>query len=220
MTSKEKYTFTLDGFDFKEIIQNFLTPSNETTSEIILDYTTSAELIQNNYVRNCTMCEFSGNELNGILPLQTDKCCWWCRHKFTTFPIGPPLHYYPHNDKNPMNINVQKYFEQKNIIFETNEFFETEGIFCSFECCKAYLIDNNNKTIYSRSLTLLTLLFQKIMGYNPENIEPASSWKILKNYGGGMEIEEFRKSFGKNDLTINIKRPYQFIIGHYFENIK
>lgn len=95
-----------------------------------------------------------------------DLVCWWCCHEFDVYPISCP-----------------EYFSQK------NEIFTVKGIFCSFNCVKAYMLDKNSKNLY-----LVSYLFKKIKGYYSKII-PALPKELLKIFGGNMTIEEYRKNF-------------------------
>jgi hypothetical protein len=154
--------------------------------------------------------------MNGILPSTTTKPCWWCRHSFKTRPIGCPLVYH-HNKKE--GIDKERY-EQKlkdaNIPADRNDFFETEGYFCSFPCCKAYILSQRNNVKYKESPGLLSLLLYIL--YRSKDIIPvAPSWKLLKEYGGHLTIQEFRSSFGKLEYeeTVNSRKPYMFCSSQY-----
>jgi hypothetical protein len=81
------------------------------------------------------------------------------------------------------------------IIIEAGNYYEVEGIFCSFQCCLAYLEDNKANPIYNHSGLLLRQFYRDLTGHNFPDMHPAPSWKLLKNYGGILSIEEFRASF-------------------------
>lgn len=152
-----------------------------------------------------------------FLPLTTEVPCWWCREEFKTMPIGIPLHYHVKNTKNQAKFqNLFSGNEEYNTI---EDFFETEGVFCSFPCCKAFIIENSPKC-YSNSTTLLTLLYYKIYG-KLINIEQAPSWKILTKWGGHLSIEEFRSSFQQIEYltTPNFKRPFMCATGSFIEEL-
>ena len=154
---------------------------------------------------------------NKYLPVYTDKPCWWCGYSFKTSPIGLPIRYYPSNG----NDSIKDFLIKSNLSADTNDFFETEGIFCSFPCCKAFMLDKHFNTRYKNSMTLISLLYYKL--YNERiNINAAPSWKLLKQWGGSLSIEEFRESFCKYVycITSNIKRPFMFSTGVYIEEIK
>ncbi len=112
------------------------------------------------------------SEIGEVLPEHTTINCWWCRHSFDTNPIGLPIKY-------------------------TNESFNTEGIFCSFNCCSAYLnTQNKNDIYYKNSSSLLLLLYKQIFNSFPHQmiVPQAPDWKLLKDYGGTLTIEQYRKS--------------------------
>src|SRR5208282_3960299 len=94
---------------------------------------------------------------NGPLPVTTSKPCWWCHHNFYTMPIGCPLRYHCNASVSTNTSGAlitgptlfQKRFEEKLIsanydITGGSDFFETEGYFCSFPCCKAYITYQKN----------------------------------------------------------------------------
>ena len=110
-------------------------------------------------------------------------CCWWCCHMFDTMPIGLP----------------DRLIE---------DIFYVIGYFCSFNCALAHNMTLNDHRMWER-VSLLYLLrnricknmyvdkinndeITKILG----DIIVAAPKYILKNFGGSMNIEEYRaKSF-------------------------
>lgn len=119
------------------------------------------------------------------LPSLTHIHCWWDRHAIPSniHPIGLPIRY-------------------------KDGYFDTEGIFCSFNCMCSYLHENSNNIAYKDSGTLMYLMYKTIFGEYPlkMNIRKALSWKLLKQYGGNLSIEDFREMFNiVNTLTKNIE---------------
>lgn len=92
------------------------------------------------------------------------------------------------------------------------EYFDGEGIFCSFNCMLSYYLENQSKNVrYKDTPTLINLLYYYIFGKYPEKISKASSWKMLKDFGGDLSIEEFRKNF--NNITYKDMNQYIKRIG-------
>lgn len=154
-----------------------------------------------------------------------DYNCYWCRHPFISYPIGCPIMYISSKAKKSyhsevskddyiINENITKYKRnilsntdlfitknKANITLEKNEYYETDGIFCSFNCCKAFIKDNKHNNMYIDSDNLLIKLYTDINS-NSENIKsvkinPAPHWRLLKEYGGHLSITEFREKFNK-----------------------
>lgn len=138
--------------------------------------------------------------LAGPLPESTTKSCWWDRHNFQNKPIGCPLKYIPPSKQGE------------------KETYETEGYFCSFPCCKAYIISHKSEMKYKESLTLLTMLFMSFYG-KPQYIPTAPTWKILKDYCGHLTVREYRASFGRLEYqeTVNVKKVQMLTSPQYIE---
>lgn len=156
------------------------------------------------------------SNLNGsfeLLPLNTTNPCWWCRHSFDTSPIGCPLKFH---DKKSINSNIEERMKRSNI--KKDDFFETEGLFDSLSCIYTYLEDmcKMYPAKYKESHTLLTLLQLKLTG-KIDRIRPAPHWSLLNNYGGHLDITEFRDSIGMVQYkpTVNTSRPYMYPVGRY-----
>ena len=83
--------------------------------------------------------------------------------------------------------------------------FKITGNFCSPNCVKSYCIKSKE---FCNKLYLVGFYYRKLFGPNFK-IKPAPSILNLKEYGGNMSIEEFRKNFYSNDIythnTINSK---------------
>ena len=105
----------------------------------------------------------------GSWPLRTKICCWWCVHTFDTVPCP----------------TIKRYNSK-------NQTYHVEGVFCSWNCAKAYII--KNKKSHITSLGLQTFLHQKFQK-KTSRIKPSPSMHILKTFGGDLTIEEYRKRY-------------------------
>lgn len=172
------------------------------------------------------------------IPKSTDLKCFHCHHSFDTIPIGCPLefknskiykNYYSEITKN--NYILQESISKDNYIQEDGNLFQTEtenlnyylvdGIFCSFNCCKAYILQNKKKERYIQSETLLNKIYMDLFDTDEFEIVPSPDFRILECYGGNLSIEEYRKNFYKITYT-NTQEYVQHIpefkaIGYVFE---
>ena len=105
--------------------------------------------------------------------------CWWCKNCFDTPSVGIP----------------ELYFENK---------FYCHGNFCSFNCALAYNI-NSGDNVWKKT-SLLNLLYYKTYSINT-NIKSAPDWKILKEFGGHLSIEEFRRDSIVNTSEYTLLHP-------------
>jgi hypothetical protein len=152
------------------------------------------------------------------LPEKTDIHCFWCRHSFTTRPIGCPIKFVNScieksyvsqitKDKYYMKENLTKNKLKKINLNELeievtpieNDYFLTDGNFCSFNCVLAFIKDNNHNNFYRESYSLLHTLYESFVNKKMNKIIPAPHWRLLKSYGGNMNIEEYRNSFNTID---------------------
>jgi len=153
--------------------------------------------------------------INGPLPRYTSKPCWYCRNRFASHPIGCPIKYHTSKEEGPSKERIEEVFSRLNLTIEDGtDFFETEGLFCTFPCVKSYILDELSRTKspkYKKSLTHLTLLYKKIFGMIT-TIPAAPSWKLTEDWGGHLSPQEYRASTGMLEYveTINVKRPYMF----------
>lgn len=114
---------------------------------------------------------FKGNFLDTALDvskpeLTTDIHCFWCCHQFVSKAVFMP-------------INLK------------GDTFLVRGVFCSFECCMAYV---NNTSEYKKNRRLVQYLFNystKTRVFR-EKVKPAPPRELLKMFGGALSIEEFR----------------------------
>lgn len=157
----------------------------------------------------------------GFLPISTNLPCWWCRGNFDTSPIGCPIRYCSDNTPAKIKKRVIEKLELANLPTDTSDFFETEGIFCSFPCCKAYIISQKGSPIYKESHTLLTLMYYKLYG-KYVRIRSAAPFYIIDTWGGHLTLKEFRDSHCQltYKITPNIKRPFMCSTGMYIEEKK
>jgi hypothetical protein len=132
---------------------------------------------QHNHTSETILSEFNVD----TWPTETSIYCWWCCHPFNCVPCSIP----------------------EKIIDNT---FVVYGIFCSPECCSAYLFNDKNKSdsinIWDKYV-LLNLLYKDV--YAGKQIEQAYSRELLKIFGGPLSINEFRNN--NNKKLYNIIMP-------------
>jgi len=165
-----------------------------------------------------TMKKYISNE---VLPNNTMVHCFWCRHDFPYKPIGCPIQYIPHRmiKKYHSEITKDVYVLRENITMnqledlkssnvdsstsvdiQSRDYYLMDGMFCSFNCCLSFIKNCDSKDpLYYNSETYLNKIYFDIFGNDSSPLVPAPSWRLLKNYGGHMTIEEYRKNFYKVD---------------------
>jgi len=124
------------------------------------------------------------SDLDQEWPEKTDISCWWCCHQFTCCPCTMPTKYDPLRKR-----------------------FEFSGIFCSWNCAKAYSLGINDHSRFNRT-PLITLLVQQMYGtVEAVSIKPSPPRQCLKMFGGYMTIEQFRNNSSSVDsYTLNLIR--------------
>ena len=190
--------------------------SSKTTkiADIISDLEHSISFLdenKKNYNTSVTMVEVVQNQM---LPTSTDIHCYWCRHFFVTHPIGCPVKYVNSTIEKSYisHITKDRYYMRENLTNEKmnavlneqipnisilpikNDYYLTDGIFCSFNCVLAFIKDNNHDLFYKDSYSLLHSMYYHFTS-TYSKITAAPHWRLLKTYGGQLTIDEFRKSF-------------------------
>jgi hypothetical protein len=153
---------------------------------------------------------------NNKLPSTTFIKCFWCKNNFDWIPIGCPIKYVnPLIEKSYISqITKDKYYMRENIVksklknlmnidnidqnFEITtlpfDHYLTDGVFCSFNCCLSFIKDNPNDILYKESYSLLHSMYFDLVGKNMAKIIPSPHWRLLKDFGGHLSIDDFRKN--------------------------
>lgn len=171
---------------------------------------------------------------------KTSLHCFWCRHPFSYRPLGCPIQYVPDRivknyyseitkDNYTLRENVSKdqvaenktFYQYNGMTTFQRSFYVTDGVFCSFNCCLAFIRDNHENPLYFFSENLLSQMYIDVFGKMTQSVVPAPSWRLLKSYGGCMSVEEYRKNFYKVEF-VNIDNIVMPVIraksiGHLFE---
>lgn len=165
--SKIEREFGLGESTFDKKKQPSSTESSSTSRVSFTDKKKTKHIVMNS--------SMSGQPLGET----TTLWCHWCKHPFTTRPLGCPI---------------------KHHINDADEsVYETINLFCNIFCmnahvqeCKRYNIDPH---LYRETETLMLQLYLELYGeYPPHYIIPvAPNWKLLKPFGGTLEVEELRK---------------------------
>jgi hypothetical protein len=106
--------------------------------------------------------------------------CLWCKHSFDLPSIELPEDYF-------------------------NGTFYCMGNFCSWNCAKSFNIDVNDSSTWKRE-SLLNLMYYKTYGDFKEII-PAPSWLMLEDFGGLLNINDFRNLFLFNNKDYLVLHP-------------
>lgn len=162
--------------------------------------------------------------------------CYWCRHPFDTQPIGCPIRYVSSQAEKKYHSQISQDVytikesittNKRNILTENEqmcikigEYYETDGVFCSFNCCQAWINDNKHNRLYDKSNNLLSKMYNTMMNTKNVVIIPAPHWRILEQYGGHVNIMSFRDGFNKVDYKyhgITKKLPNFLSLGTLYE---
>jgi hypothetical protein len=143
--------------------------------------------------------------------------CYWDRNSFSNQPIGCPVRYIPnkasllykshintesHVIRSDINTNRLSELDKTDIVIDKNDYYETDGIFCSFNCCQAFIEDNYHNPIYKYSKALLLDIYNTIFSDNNIRIiSSAPHWRLLQEYGGHFSILKYRDSFNAKSYT-------------------
>lgn len=141
---------------------------------------------------NNKLIKYEKNMKPSIIVCEGNSKCWWDTHYFGTPPVEMPENYF-------------------------NGIFGCTGKFCSWECMMAHSIDINDENIAKRT-SLIYLKYKKTYGVF-KIIKPASSWKILIDFGGSISIEAFRENLTTNSLEYNYIKPPMISRISYIEKI-
>lgn len=238
--SKPKFPFILQNIDINRIDKKYnlcvqtnihiddiqTCPANTTN---ISDLTISHSSIDDTKKHCITMLDSISKQT-----IQ-QTFCFWCKHPYDSYPIGCPLEYVPNkrmyihtseitDEQYAIYEKVSKYSEANDDSSTRNtlihNYYITDGTFCSFNCCMAYITDHTHLSTYHKSTHLLHRMYSDLYG-QVSKINPAPHWRVLKSFGGFMDIHEFRNSFSthlyiQQDKTIT-SIPKMIAVGHIFE---
>lgn len=165
---------------------------------------------------NVSMVDFNSNRVLSDSFVNHFNC-FWCRNNIPVniYPIGCPVKYisgqvvksyYSEISKDFYTIKENITSKKLNSLKNNNDtrleiidknYYLTDGIFCSFNCCKAYISENKTNSFYVLSEMLLLKMYNHIYPSKVPHIDEAPHWRKLKQYGGDLTIEQFRDSFNK-----------------------
>lgn len=225
--SAKKIPFALSfGSTLSEVFQKYevmFDERNVTTIDVDMD-----TLSYQDEAKKPHKCILSRIDFNNG---SAEYCCFWDRHPFTTAPLGCPVKYVPqiisreyHSEITrekfkvkeslcklsvpPAEIPIQK---------ESEDYFETDGVFCSFNCMLSFILDNKHNPLYQNSIVLMQKMHTVMCG-SPFRGVPAGHWRVLKPYGGFVDITKYREGFAKIDFECRgISRPNFVSISSVFE---
>jgi hypothetical protein len=90
------------------------------------------------------------------------------------------------------NYEIKKQKKEHKII--TKNFFETDGIVCSFNCMVSYIEENSYNPLYQNSYNYSYLMYKHIFGKYPNQpFIRSPSWKLRKEYGGPLDDDDYDK---------------------------
>lgn len=202
-------------------VEDEIIPVN-TTKIDDLDIKKTHEIVsfldESKQMRKCTI---------SMIDFQTDKKiedkvkykCFWDRNYIpdNVKPIGCPIKYVPSKAIKTYisEISKEKYSIRENVTdkkakellnkndsrikIDDENYYQTDGIFCSFNCCMAYIHSPENKhnPIYRYSESLLLKMYNCFNSESVVEILPAPHWRTLVEFGGHLTIEQFWQSFNR-----------------------
>lgn len=154
--------------------------------------------------------------------------CYWDRNPLPDkSPVGCPVKYIPNviHRNYFSEINKEMFVVKESLIkgekissaiddlsIETNDYYETDGVFCNLSCALAFARENKKNPLYAES----EILIHRIAG---SKVDPAPHWRMLKEYGGTLDIKDFRESAKYTEyVSFGVYKPFFKSIAHAFES--
>lgn len=198
---QSKYRFTLKSLNPQLIDDKYgITSEIETTTKISdLDTSqTKKTMVFMGPTKQLHKCNVSMIDHSTKTKLNNDYNCFWCRNSFDNLSIGCPLSHVPDTTEysytSVINSNIYKIKEETDT--KSNSYI-TDGAFCSFNCCMAYIDENKKDTLYRYSKQLLLKMYNDMFDTKTTSISKAPHWRMLNEYGGNLSIDDFRSSFDR-----------------------
>lgn len=226
---KSKYFFSLAGIDLATVHQKYGVALDDQSHHSEKEPDETTKLTELNTVKGTPevisfldeskrlhICQVSMIDFASRMEVNLLRYhCFWDRHPFNTRPIGCPTKYissqavktyHSHISKDWYTIKQdvtkerRKHLRDKHIQVRLGEYYETDGVFCSFNCCQAYINAHTHDRLYDQSSMLLMKMYNSMVGTDKTvKISPAPHWRTLEPYGGQMNIVRFRDGFNKVD---------------------
>lgn len=165
------------------------------------------------------ICQVSMVDLeSGQDPATKYQACFWCRAPLDVAPIGCPIRYVPaqaiktyhsevSREVNTIKENItpsQRKLLQQNgasdsrtSVTDQDYVYETDGAFCSFNCCQHWIHEHKHDRLYDQSERLLSRIYNELTNSTTGVIQKAPHWRQKKEYGGNLDSMEFRESFNR-----------------------
>lgn len=185
---------------------------------------------------NISMIDFRSNQ---TIQKENIYNCFWDHHIIPNdiTPLGCPIRYVPHKavktyfseisqDTYVIKEDITKYksenteeHQDDRIKINKRGYYETDGVFCSFNCMAAFIEENEFNPMYKDSYKLMIKMYNQMHQENIELIDPSPHYRKLITYGGNLDIIKFRESFNKVLYKYHgiIKIPKIVPIGHLYE---
>lgn len=223
----KKRCFFLKGFDVHEVDKKYglcIISNIEVESSIPTNKTSIVDVIEKQEETHVSFVD-DKNDKCFITMLDwinkekfhqtTEIACYWCKHQFSTKPLGCPIKFINSRIEKSYvsHITKDRYYMKENLTktklasvldlksdsyditpVET-EYYLTDGIFCSFNCIMAFIKDQAHDAFYNESKMLTYNMYREVVGKKATKIKSAPHWRLLKMFGGPFTIEDFRKSF-------------------------
>ena len=223
----KKRCFFLKGFDIQEVDKKYglcivsnidIESTIQTNKTNIIDVIEKPEETHVSFVDDkndkCFITMLDWINKDKFLQ-KTDIACFWCKHQFTSKPLGCPVKFINNRiEKSYVSyITKDKYYMKENLTktkldailkiktdsFEITpvetEYYLTDGVFCSFNCIIAFINDHSKDIFYSESKMLTYSMYREVVGKKATKIKSSPHWRLLKMFGGPFTISDFRKSF-------------------------
>lgn len=204
MSKRKQHIFKLSGVNPDEIDKQYFKLNNNlsTVEKYIPQQSTKISELHH-FNQNITVVDELKNTHNAkisTVAMHTSRLnCFWDRHPILTdkvvyCPVEKIQHPQIKIYNSYINNKSYKIQDSVNLPVEYNHYY-VDGVFCSIECCLAYIEENRTNPLYQYSEYYL----RDIFALNDQKSAP--HWRLLEVYGGNMSIEEFRKSFTNTIYT-------------------